>query len=504
MFEMLQRFIARVRGVWDSMTLNQKVISGAVLVALIVAFAYLTSLRGSLVDYTVLFTELDSSSASEIAKYLDQQKVPYRISPDGRTIEVPEDQSTRLKIDLTAEGLPKQGIVGFEILDTTTFGMSQRIQEVQIQRALQGELSKTLMTIEAIKSANVTLSIPEPTLFTDQEQPTTAAVILELIRPGALSQKQVEGLTHLIASAVPGLTPDHVTIMDTQGNALTKTYQDEFAMLSSTQWEYKVQVDRYLAAEAKRMLDGAFGQGKSLVTVNSELNWDKLERVSTTYDQGKSAIRSEERFTSTTPSPDGAGEQEESIINYETGQVVENFAQNKGDIGRLTVSVFIDQRDSTWFDNEGAAQVEKVPWSASEIASIRTITGNAVGFSEARGDLIEVIQTPFTTSTPVAAGKGITVRAAVVESIRTLVMGIAVLAAIGVFFFILRSITNSLDPSKISMKAEEEIKKHQTTYSEDDRLPESDRDVLVRKIVKTAADNPEIAAKTIKMFFREE
>ncbi len=172
MLEMFEGLIARLREVWGSMTLNQKVVSGGVFVALFVALAYLSTLRENLVEYTILFTELDAKSASEIITRLEQQDTSYRLSRDGTTIEVPRNRATQLKIELTAEGLPETGIVGFEILDTTTFGMSERIQEVQIQRALQGELSRTLMSLDAVEWANVNLSIPEPTLFIEREEPT--------------------------------------------------------------------------------------------------------------------------------------------------------------------------------------------------------------------------------------------------------------------------------------------------------------------------------------------
>ena len=285
MLEIIERLFERLRNVWEAMTLNQKVLSGAVIVALFITLAYLSTFRSSLIDYTVLFTELDAQSAYEITSRLEQQNIPYRLSADGATIEVPKESATRLKIELTAEGLPETGIVGYEILDTTTFGMSERIQEVQIQRALQGELRKTLVSLEPVEWANVNLSIPEPTLFSEMEKPTTAAVILKFKSNRTLSQKKIEGLTYLIAAAVPGLESSNVTILDSQGNTLTKIMRDELAMLSTTQWEVKMEVDRYLANEAKRMLDGALGAGNSLVTVNAELDWDRIERMTTGYDQ---------------------------------------------------------------------------------------------------------------------------------------------------------------------------------------------------------------------------
>ncbi len=503
MFEMFERLIARLREVWGSMTLNQKVISGGVFVALFVVFAYLSTLRENLVEYTVLFTELDAKSASEILTRLDQQNVTYRLSGDGTTIEVPRDQATQLKITLTAEGLPETGIVGFEILDTTTFGMSERIQEVQIQRALQGELSKTLMSLDAIEWANVNLSIPKPTLFMEDEEPTTAAVILKIRRGGSLSQKTIEGLSYLISSAVPGLEPRNVTILDTQGNPLTMPVEDDTMLISGTQLELKMQVDKYISNEAKRLLDGALGLGKSLVVVNSELDWDGVERYTTTYDQENSAILSEERITDSTPSPDGTGEHEESVINYENTKVIENFVNNTGDIAHLSVSVFVDWRDSTWADENGIIQIIKVPWSDERLASIRSITENAVGYKPDRGDNIEVEQIEFGAAEIPAEEARTTVSATIVEGLRALGIGIAILGMVAIFFFMLRAITTTLDPSRISLKAEKEFEKHKVELEGEEKIPESERDILVRNILKTSVANPEIVAKTLKTFFKE-
>ncbi len=499
MFETFERLIERLRAVWDSMTLNQRVISSGVLIALIIAVAYLSTLRDSFTQYSILFTELDASSASQITTHLEQQNIPYRLSPDGNTIRVPRNQATQLKIDLTAEGLPESGVVGYEILDSSSFGISERIQDVNIQRALEGELSKTLMSLDAVQGANVRLSIPKPSLFVDDEKPTTAAVILQLSRTAGLSQKKVEGLTFLIAAAVPGLEPRNVVILDTDGIALTQTYMDESAMISSTQLDYKMQYDNYLAGNISKLLN-AFGN--SVVTVNTSLNWEKIQRTTTAYDDESSALVSEERTTDTTPSPDGVGEFEESVSNYETGQIVEHFENNPGDISQISVSVYIDYRDSTYVDADEVEHTVKVPWSQNQLASMFSTVSGYVGYDAARGDQIQVEQIEFEETDLAAAAGGMTVRATIVEGIRALFMGLALLGSIAVFFFIMRSMATTLDPSKISIKAEQEFERHQ--LEEEEKPEESERDVLVKKIVKTSSVNPEIAAKTLKTFFKEE
>ncbi|MFC1538579.1 flagellar basal-body MS-ring/collar protein FliF [Candidatus Latescibacterota bacterium] len=499
MFETFERLMARLRAVWDSMTLNQKVISSGVFVALIITLAYLSTLKDSFQQYGILFTELDAKSASEIITHLEQQNIPFKLSADGSTISVPRNQATQLKIDLTAEGLPESGIVGYEILDTTTFGISERIQDVNIKRALEGVISNALVTIDAIQNANVILSIPEPTLFTDSEKPTTAAVILKLSRSSGLSQQKIQGLTFLIASSVPGLDPRNVTIVDTEGNTLTKPYMDEGVMISSTQLDHKMQYDNYLANNIIKLLN-AFGN--SVVTVNTVLDWDKIQRTTTAYDDESSALVSEERTTDSSPSPDGLGEFEESVMNYETGEIIEHFEKNPGEISQISVSVYVDYRDSTFIDADEVEQTVKVPWPDTQIATIRTQVEGFIGYNQVRGDRIEVEQIEFDDSEIAVAEGGFTARATIVEGIRALFMGLALIGSLAILFFLLRSMASTLDPSKISIKAEKEFEKRK--LEEEEKPSESERDVLVKRIVKTSIENPEIAAKTLKTFFKEE
>ncbi|MFC1490837.1 flagellar M-ring protein FliF C-terminal domain-containing protein, partial [Candidatus Latescibacterota bacterium] len=214
-----------------------------------------------------------------------------------------------------------------------------------------------------------------------------------------------------------------------------------------------------------------------------------------------SALVSEERTTDSTPTPDGTGEFEESVSNYETGQTVENFENNPGDIAQISVSVYVDYRSTTTVDDEGVQTVVKEPWSDDQISSMVAIVSNAVGYDQARGDRIEVEQIEFEDSEIAIASGGLTVRATVVEGIRALFMGLALLGSLAVFFFILRSMASTLDPSKISMKAEREFEK--SILEEEEKPTESERDVLVKRIIKTSSINPEIAAKTLKTFFKE-
>ena len=487
------------------MNLNQKVISGAALAALLVAAAWMTTISSSITKYTVLYAQLTPQSAGDIRANLDQRRIPYKISQNGSSIEVPADQADRLKMELSAQGLPESGIVGYEILDTTNFGMSDYLMKINYRRAMEGELRRTLRTLDEVEDAFVKIAIPEPSLYNETKQTATASVVLKLKRGRSLADRSVEAVTNLIASSISGLDPKNVTVVDARGNLLTKPSRDEFAMLSSSQMEMNVNVDRYLADKVKSMLDGAFGMGKALITVNADLDFDRVERTSTTYDQERSAIRSQEQLTVTNSSADGGG-QENTVTNYETGQIVEKLLKSPGNISKLTVSVLLDGRDSTWVDPKGKTQYAKVPWTTAQLASIRTISENAVGYSQTRGDRLEVVSMDFGSREMAAGGGGggFSIQATIVESIRAIAIGLAIVAALWILFFIIRSISHTLDPSRLQIPADIEFEKKKSKISGEDEIEkETEKTVLVRKIVSKAIKDPEAIARSLKTFYPE-
>lgn len=503
MFEMIERALARIREIWVSMSLNQKVISGGIIAALLIAAAWVSSL-GTLTKYTVLFAQLEAKDAGEITSFLDQKKVPYKVSQNGTAIEVPVNQANRLKMEFSTQGLPSSGIVGYEILDTTNFGMPDYLLKINYRRAMEGELCRTLRTLEAVEDAKVKIAIPEPSLYTDTRQPTTASVTLKVKRGRVISDHTVEAVTNLIAASIEGLDPQNVTVVDTRGNLLTKPNRDNLSMLTSTQMELKMQVDKYLADKVKSLLDGAFGAGKALVTVYTELNFDRLDKKTTTYDVAKSAVLSEERVSVTNPTAQG-GEEENTVTNYEVGSEVVNLVKSPGNVTKLTVSVMLDSRDSTTVDAQGKSRTVKVPWTPAQIASVRTISENAVGYNSERGDRLVVEYMEFGGREEEVAKRGLEVRAAIVESMQAVTTGFVIIAALAVLYFIVRIISSSLDPSRlrIPIEAEFEKKKAEMVQVEEEEGRTSEKAVMIRKIITRAVKDPEAVARGLRTFYRE-
>ena len=501
MLELYERLVTRLREIWDGMTLNQKVVTGGAMVALLIAAMIISTLGDRMIQYTVLFAQLDARSASEITTRLDQRNIPYRIVQGGTAIEVPIGEADRLKIELTAEGLPESGIVVYEILDATNFGISDFLQKVNYKRALEGELAKTLRTFDEINSARVHIVIPEKSLYTEDIQQPTASVVLDLRR--SLPTGSVEAITNLVASAaVAGLDPMNVKILDTGGALLTRPDMDELAMESSTIMELKFSYERSMASKVKSLLDGAFGSGISLVTVEADLDFDRIERMTTTYDQDRSAVLSEERTETTNPTAEGGGD-ETTITNYNTGQIVENLVRAPGSsVERLSVTVMIDDRLAEQEGDDGETVQERVPWSEEDIARMRALSETAVGYDETRGDRLEIENFSFISQEPEVVVGGFALQATIVESVRALAMVAAIMLGLAVFYLLARSIANMLDPARVRMAAEAEFESHVPEIAEDLETP-SERSDIVRKIKTRAKRDPETTAKTIKTLFRE-
>ena len=500
MLGMLEIVFTRLREVWAGMSLNQRVISGVAVASLFGVALFLTTLTDSLIDYTVLFGELDSSSASEIITRLDQENVPFKLTRNGTVIEVPSDMVDRLRIDLVSDGLPSSGVVGYELFDTTNFGMSDFREKKMYQRALRGELMKTLRAFTEIDDAVVHLNFPEPTLFSDDVQKPTASVTLKLKLGRSISKKSVQTITNIIGSAT-GIDPVDVSVADMgSGELLTPPVTDEMTLMSSTQMDLKIKTDQYLASQVKKLLDGAFGRGIALVSVNSELNFDRIEQTQTTYDQDTSGILSEERSEVTGATGEGGGE-ETSVANYELGKTIRNLISSPGGIERITVSVLIDAKDSLVVDENGDNDIVKVPWSDTDITNLRTICENAVGYDPDR-DRLEITPVSFSgRDLDAAAGRGMGVTA-LAEVIPALVTGIAIIFAVAMFYVIIRQIARSLDPSKITLEIDAALEKERREIHEEVEEVESDKAKILRKIISRATEDPEAAAKAIRSIYR--
>ncbi|MEC4678707.1 MAG: flagellar basal-body MS-ring/collar protein FliF [Nitrospirota bacterium] len=377
-------------------------------------------------DFRILYTNLSSEDAGLVIAKFQTLNVPYEFSNDGASLMVPAERVHELRLLLAGEGLPQGGDVGFEIFDESSFGATEFAQKLNYRRALQGELARTIAQIAEISNARVHLVIPEPSLFSEQEKLTSAAVVVNL-KPGrVLSDAQVQGITHLVSGSVEGLKPDAVTIVDSRGKIRTTGAEGSSAIqMSGTQLEFQKNLEEKLQQKIQSMLAQVVGPDKALVRVSSILDLRQVELTEEKFDPETQVVRSEQRSqgnsngTSSSGTPggipgvasnvppggqaqSGAGASNQNntqnsseVINYEISKTVSRVIEPFGTIKRLSVAALIDGTYEAITNDEGVTTQQYVPRGEEEMATLTSIVKKAMGFSLERKDELEVVNVPF-------------------------------------------------------------------------------------------------------------
>lgn len=419
MNELIQRYWRQGLTYWGALSRIQQALAlaagGSVVAALFVA-----GLWASRPNYGTLFANLNSEDSAAIQEQLKALKVPYRVEGAGQLL-VPASQVHELRLKIAGQGLPSGGGVGFEVFDKTSFGITDFTQRLNYQRALQGELSRTIGQLRAVSQARVHLALPQPTLFSDREKPATASVVLRL-KPGAsLTNQEVRGVVHLVASSVEGLSADKITVVDTNGRILSQGGERSASQLSAQQIETQAMVAADLERRVTTMLESVLGPGKATVRVAAKLSFDQVERTEERFDPN-TVVRQEQRTTESssgvttapigTPgvaanvtTPQGGTStinnktgRETEVVNYEVGKTVERKVIAPGEIVRLSVAVLIDSPSRQGGTGAEAESQEPAGRSQEEMDKIRRLVVSAVGFNAARGDDVQVVELPYDTS----------------------------------------------------------------------------------------------------------
>ncbi|MCC6477275.1 flagellar M-ring protein FliF [bacterium] len=379
-----------LRELWQRLSINQRAM-------LIVGAGLLVAIGAGAVNYTTrpvlvtLYSGLETQDAATVADGLRDQKIPYEILSDG-TIKVPQENVNELRLAFAEKGIPRSGELGYEIFDKPMLGMTDFLQKMNYHRAVEGELARTMQTIEGVEGARVHLVVPAQRLFKEDQKPTTASVILTL-KPGyQLSKKQVAAIASLTAYSVEGLETEHVTIVDSEGNLLTAGPRDELAGLSSSQLEVQTQIESELEKKAEALLEDVVGAGRARVEVTAKLNWDRSERTIEDYDAERAATLSEESQASEDAE---AGTSEKTVTNYYVPKTIEKVVPEVGNIERLWASVLIDGSYETATDAEGKTTRTFVERTPQEIEKFRSLVSGAIGLDIERSDEITVISFPF-------------------------------------------------------------------------------------------------------------
>ena len=390
-------------------------------------------------DYRTLFSNLSDQDGGAIVTQLTQMNVPYRFADNGGALEVPADKVHELRLRLAQLGLPKGGTVGFELLDQEKFGISQFSEQVNYQRALEGELSRTIETLGPVKSARVHLAMPKPSLFVREQKSPSASITVNLEPGRALDEGQISAVVHLVSSAVAGLPPGNVTLVDQGGHLLTQS-NTSARDLNDAQLKYTADVEGRVQRRIEAILGPIVGNGNVHAQVTAQVNFDNKEQTDEQYrpngDATQAAIRSRQvsesdqsgspypggvpgalsntpapapsapianppanqtanqaangqngaARTTTTTSPHNSQRSETS--NFEVDRTIMHTKKNVGDVQRLSVAVVVNYRN--------LPDGKPLPLTSDQMKQIEDLTREAMGFSTTRGDTLNVVNSPFT------------------------------------------------------------------------------------------------------------
>jgi flagellar M-ring protein FliF len=363
-----------------------------------------------------LYTGLAAEDAAAVVTKLKESGTEYRVSDKGDVVLAPEAKLAELRLDMAAAGLPKTGRIGFEIFDKNTLGSTEFVEHVNFQRALEGELERSVASLAEVETARVHITFPKDSVFLDSREPAKASVLVKLKAGLKLSPRNVAAVTHLVASAVEGLTPDGVSVLDMQGNLLSQPRRSPDEQESEEALDYRQKVERDLAQKVAATLDPLLGHERYRANVSAETEITSGEQEEETLDPARSVMLTSQKTEELVNAPGSAGvpgtasnlprpsyrsagssnstQRRTENITYQSSRVVKKTKLPRGGLKRLSVAVLLDQ-GVRWMGEGPGAQRVLTPPTPETMQTVKTLVSTVVGLSPERGDQITVETLPF-------------------------------------------------------------------------------------------------------------
>ncbi|MDR2550772.1 MAG: flagellar M-ring protein FliF [Desulfobulbus sp.] len=512
---------SKLKGGWQALVttiaawpLSRKIALAAVTALTLGMFA-LIIVQARTAEYQLLYGNLADPDASSVINWLKGQNIPYQLDNNGHNILIPAKDVHESRLSLASLGLPQGGGVGFEIFDKQSFALTDFVQKVNYSRALQGELSRTIASLGPVETARVHLALPEKRLFKDQQQPATASVIIKLAPGKRLNETQIEGIVHLVSSSIEGLDPQRVTIIDQNGNVLSRLGEKGLAGgISPDMLEFQMQVEQRLEDRAQTLLDKSLGAKNAMVRVSATLDFAKTEKTEETFDPEEPVIRSEQvneeksgseivggvpgvqsNLEGNTNQAAGASSptsRSQRTTNYEISKVVSKTVNPIGTISKLSVSVLVADKAVPAKDGETARTEARSP---AELKALETMVGSALGLDQARGDKIEVTSLPFLAAADGGDGGEGEAGSRVYQYIPLIRYGLLALGCLVLYFLLVKPLMKTLNRDVTQhYKTVEQMEAEQTKGAAAGFKPE-ETDVLIGGAAyKAAMESPPVDA----------
>ncbi len=520
-------YLDQIKAIYSNLELKQRLTVAGVILISFVGFGLLM-LYANRVEFVTLYTDLSPKDASSIVSWLKKEGIKYELTQGGTTIKVPKEKVYDIRLALASEGLPKESGVGFEIFDKTSLGATDFVQKINYQRALQGELERTISRYPEVRSVRVHIAEPKEALFVSERREPSASVLLTL-KPGeSLSQRQLLGIVHLVASSVPRLRKERVTIMDTSGEILVQgdEMRPRAEDLTQAQLDYQRKLETYYKHKIQSMLENALGPQKAIARVSVEVDFSKVDLTEERFDPDLVAVRSEQKslVREVNEQPGGipgvkgglasklrgnvgqAGQsgtilKQENITNYEITKTQRTVRGPVGRIARISAGVVVDGI----YRDENGKLVYK-PRSPEEMKKLEAIVKAAVGYNEERGDEVQVVNIPFTAgmgAKPGKMAKAVEVGTKLIRPITNLIIAILFL------LFVVRPLLKKYVFAPKEVERLEEL-----APPEGEALEEGEEELEAPPAIEPvpsaqdelrglASDYPERAAALIKVWLRE-
>ncbi|OPZ77771.1 MAG: Flagellar M-ring protein [Alphaproteobacteria bacterium ADurb.Bin438] len=441
-------------------------------------FLFFLAFRMSDTKYSTLFSELEPTEAQKIVEQLEKKQIKFEVVKDGTEIRVPGDKVQKLRLSLAEMTTVNIGSVGgYEIFDKSeALGTTNFVQNVNLLRALEGELSKTIRTIETVSAARVHLVLPKREMFTREQQVPSASVIIKMKPRENLSQKQVMAIQRIVAAAVPKLETKNVSIMDSHGNLLTKQYDDDEQMLASSNEEYRRNYENRLNTAVQDLLEKAFGPGKVRSEISVEMDFSHVVTNQEIYNPEQQVVRSTTSSSENqvTEESDGAVTVEQNLpnsqinngnsaktnvvkneetVNYEISKEIINKVRNTGVVKRISAAVMVDGV----YENDPEGNRVYKERSEKEMETVRALVRSAIGYDADRGDMVEVVNMKFIDYEDILAPEKPLFAGFSKEEILKIVegLGVALVAILVIVLIIKPLVTKAFEPPK-----EEEEEEH--------------------------------------------
>ncbi|PIE59717.1 MAG: flagellar M-ring protein FliF [Desulfobulbus propionicus] len=505
--------------------LSRKIALASITLLSVAAFAFII-IQAKTADYQLLYANLTDSDAGSVVEWLKGQSIPYRLSNNGGNIFIPANQVHEARLNLASAGLPQGGGVGFEIFDKQSFALTDFVQKVNYSRALQGELARTIASLGPVETARVHLVLPEKRLFKEQQKPATASVIIRLAPGRRLGEMQVEGITHLVSRAIEGLSQDNVTVIDQNGNVLTKTGDHNLiGNLSPDMLQFQLQVEQHLEERAQTLLDKTVGPKNGMVRVTASLDFSRTEKTEEVFDPEEPVIRSEQLSEEKSGSEIVGGipgvqsnlqgntnqsagstppsSRSQRTTNYEISKVVSKTIHPVGTVKKISVAVLVADKIIPATENQPA---KTEPRNQQELLALEKMITSALGVDKTRGDSIEVTSMPFTEPEVMLETEGISA-SMLYQYMPVIKYGILFLGGLFLYLLMVRPLIKTLKTETTEhYKTVEELEEENKQAKEEaarqyEELLQKNPLLRIRNNVR---NNPTFSAHVLKNWIAEE